>query len=135
MYDLHVLDGCLTAVEQQQFRAIVAARGLSSIASEGLAAAERSFGDSEAAEPTPGRSATHDDSSGPWTQAELLRLDLQALPDWRTRGRLLREHLIPPSSYMRAKYGVQSNVMLPALYLWRALQGMPKWLRRPAVDD
>jgi hypothetical protein len=35
---------------------------------------------------------------------------------------------------MRAKYGVRSNVVLPALYIWRALQGMPKWLRRSAQD-
>jgi hypothetical protein len=69
-----------------------------------------------------------------WTPAEVLGMDLHALPDWRSRGRLLREHLLPPSSYMRAKYGVRSNVVLPALYIWRALQGMPKWLRRSPQD-
>jgi hypothetical protein len=138
MYDLHLLDNRLTADERQQFRAIVAARGLDSIAAEGLGVARRSFGD-------PALDALDEAAHGPsdnsgglarrWTHAEVLRLDLQALPDWRTRGRLLREHLLPSSSYMRAKYGVRSNVMLPALYIWRVLHGMPGWLRRPAIDD
>jgi hypothetical protein len=138
MYDLHLLDHRLTAHERQQFQAIVAARGLHTIAAEGLAAARTSFGDvapDAPVEATPAPSARGDGPIRPWTPAEVLRLDLQALPDWRTRGRLLREHLLPSSSYMRAKYGVRSSVMLPGLYLWRVLHGMPKWLRRPASDD
>jgi len=134
LYDLHLLDSRLTAAERRQFEAILATRGLNSIAAEGMSLARRSFDDQAEAEAPSGCSPAADHRVRPWTQAEVLRLDLQALPDWRTRGRLLREHLLPPSSYMRAKYGVQSNVMLPALYLWRALHGMPKWLRRPSGD-
>jgi hypothetical protein len=33
---------------------------------------------------------------------------------------------------MRAKYGVRSNLLLPALYAWRVVAGAPKWLRRGA---
>jgi hypothetical protein len=138
MYDLHLLDNRLTADEHQEFQAIVAARGLDSIAAEGLAVARRSFGDPALEAPGEaihGLPENGDDLIRPWTQAEVLRLDLQALPDWPTRGRLLREHLLPSSSYMRAKYGVRSNVMLPALYIWRVLHGMPRWLRRPAIDE
>jgi Uncharacterised nucleotidyltransferase len=134
LYDLHVLERRLTASEQREFQAIVAARGLKSIASEGLSTARRLFGDQTSGaslEASDGPWTNDDGPMRPWTPAEVLRQDLQALPDWRTRGRLLREHLLPPSSYMRAKYGVRSNVMLPALYVWRALHGMPKWLRRP----
>jgi hypothetical protein len=36
---------------------------------------------------------------------------------------------------MRARYGVQSNVLLPGLYVWRALIGAPKWLRRRSADE
>jgi hypothetical protein len=72
---------------------------------------------------------------GSWTQARALRLDLDALPNWRARGRLIREHLVPPASYMRARYGVQWNVLLPGLYFWRALVGAPKWLRRRSADE
>jgi hypothetical protein len=128
-----LLERRLTAFEQHQFRAIVAARGLNSIANDGLSATHRSFGDSETVEPARGSEAGGD-VGRPWTQAEVLHLDLQALPDWRTRGRLLREHLLPSSGYMRAKYGVRSNAVLPALYIWRVLRGMPKWLRRPTED-
>jgi hypothetical protein len=138
MYDLHLLDSRLTPDEQLRFRAIVAARGLKSVAAEGLGVARRAFADpavDATVETTNGPSANGDDPVRPWTQAEVLRLDLQALPDWRMRGRLLREHLLPSSDYMRAKYGVRSNVMLPALYVWRVLHGMPKWLRRPGSDD
>jgi hypothetical protein len=138
MYDLHLLDNRLTADERQQFRAIVAARGLDSIAAEGLGVARRSFSDPALDALDEAAHGPSDNSGGlarPWTHAEVLRLDLQALPDWRTRGRLLREHLLPSSSYMRAKYGVRSNLMLPALYIWRVLHGMPGWLRRPAIDD
>ena len=71
---------------------------------------------------------------GPWSQARVLRLDLGALPTWRTRGRLIREHLLPSTRYMRARYGVRSNLLLPALYLWRALVGTPKWLRSHKPD-
>jgi hypothetical protein len=138
MYDLHLLGNRLTADQHQLFQAIVAARSLNSIAAEGLAVARGSFGDPRLDAPveaTHGASANGDGLIRPWTQAEVLRLDLRALPDWRTRGRLLREHLLPSSNYMRAKYGVRSNAMLPALYIWRVLHGVPKWLRRPAADE
>ena len=55
------------------------------------------------------------------SQTDLLRHDLQALPTWRARWQLVREHLFPASSYMRAKYGVRSNLLLPALYSWRVV--------------
>ena len=58
--------------------------------------------------------------------------DLQALPNWGARVRLIREHVLPSAAYMRAKYGVRSNAALPALYVWRVLCGLPKWFRRPA---
>jgi hypothetical protein len=50
----------------------------------------------------------------------------------RQRVRLLCEHLFPPASYMRGKYGVQSSALLPAFYAYRILAGATKWLRRPA---
>jgi hypothetical protein len=64
-----------------------------------------------------------------------LRSDLRALPDWRARARLLQEHLFPSVMYMRARYGVQSNVLVPALYLWRIVRGAPKWLSTRAAND
>ncbi len=57
-----------------------------------------------------------------------------ALSDWRritgarARLRFLQEHLFPPASYMRHRYGISSRVALPFLYLHRAVTGAVKWL-------
>jgi hypothetical protein len=56
----------------------------------------------------------------------LLLAELRALPGWRERGRLLREHALPPGDYMLRKYGTQRRWLLPALYVRRAFG----WLTR-----
>ncbi len=136
IYDLHVLAGRLSSVQMSQLHDMACARGLGQIAADGLALSREWFG-LAGVDPlidALGDSRVRREAAvvvqGPWTQARLLRLDLDALPDWRTRGRLLREHLVPSTSYMRARYGVRSNLLLPALYVWRVLRGAPKWLRR-----
>ena len=141
IYDLHVLASRLSPAEISQVQEIAAARGLGEVAADGLALARDRFG-TRAVDPVidalRARGVHQHDVrliQGSWTQARVLRLDLDALPSWRARGRLIREHLLPPASYMRARYGVRSNVLLPGLYFWRALLGAPKWLRRPSTDD
>jgi hypothetical protein len=58
-----------------------------------------------------------------------------AMSDWRRiagardRLRFLLEHLFPPASYMRHRYGVSSRLALPFLYAHRAMTGSVKWLR------
>jgi Uncharacterised nucleotidyltransferase len=63
-----------------------------------------------------------------------LAADLAALAP-RQRARLLREHLFPPASYMRGKYGVRSRALLPAFYAYRIVAGASKWLRRPDEES
>jgi hypothetical protein len=141
IYDLHCLATGLSADQRREFFDLAAARGLSLIAAEGLALARDTFGTAgveplvEAFRAEIPRGQEVRVLEGSWTMARLLRLDLVALPGWRDRARLLREHLLPPPRYMRARYGVASNLMLPPLYLWRVLAGTPKWLRRQAADD
>jgi hypothetical protein len=143
IYDLHVLASRLRPEEMTQFQEMAAARGLGQVAAEGLALARDRFGNRAAdavidalrARRGGGRQDVAMLEQGSWTQARVLRLDLDALPNWRARGRLIREHLVPPASYMRARYGVESNVLLPGLYFWRALAGAPKWLRRRSADE
>jgi hypothetical protein len=135
IYDLHVLASSLSPEEMRRLQTIATARGLGHVVAEGLALARDSFGTAAA-----GPVVTSLRAGGPrhnaivldgsWTQARVLRLDLHALPTWRARGRLIREHLLPPRSYMRARYGVRSNLLLPGLYVWRALAGTPRWLRK-----
>jgi len=58
-----------------------------------------------------------------------------AISDWRriagarARLRFLREHLFPPASYMRHRYGTAATAALPFLYLHRAVTGAVKWLK------
>ena len=141
IYDLHLIASRLTPEEMREVEEIAGARGLGPLAADGLALA-RDWFDHVAVDPMiealRARGPRPDDAMvlrGPWSQARVLRLDLGALPTWRTRGRLLREHLLPSTGYMRARYGVRSNLLLPGLYIWRALVGTPKWLRSNTRDD
>jgi len=54
--------------------------------------------------------------------------DLRALPGWRDRVRLMREHLLPPASFMRAKYGALPTVLLPVVYAHRVAVGSVRWM-------
>jgi hypothetical protein len=47
----------------------------------------------------------------------------------RRATRLLREHLFPPVSYVRAKYDLSAGALLPAFYAYRIVAGASKWLR------
>jgi hypothetical protein len=141
IYDLHVLASRLTPEEMMQVQELAGVRGLSQIAGEGLALAREWFGTAAIDRTVDALRdrAAHEESAavirGPWSQADVLRLDLGALSNWRARGRLIREHLFPSASYMRARYRVRSNCLLPGLYAWRALLGAPRWLRSRDADD
>jgi hypothetical protein len=63
-------------------------------------------------------------------KVDRLLADMRALPRWRSRLRLLREHLFPPADYMVKSYGWSHRVMLPLLYAWRIVRGAPGWFRR-----
>ena len=136
IYDLHLLAAALTPDEQTQFEDLVRARGLRLLARDGLQLARESFGgaapDRLAQRLADGRGERDEVPviAARSSETDLLRLDLQALATWRERGRLVREHLFPAPSYMRGKYGVESTLLLPALYAWRFVSGAPKWLRR-----
>ena len=67
--------------------------------------------------------------SGPVLKRDVLASDLAELPGWRARARLVKEHAFPPAAFMRTRYGIQSAVWLPALYVHRLLSGAFKWLR------
>jgi len=41
----------------------------------------------------------------------------------------------PSGMYMRARYGVQSNVFVPVLYPWRSIRSAPKWFSARAAND
>ncbi|HET6955859.1 MAG TPA: nucleotidyltransferase family protein [Vicinamibacterales bacterium] len=139
IYDLHVLAEAMTGEEVQRFADLAGSRGLDGIAREGLTLARDWYGTRAAdtmmaaIDQQPVRRNAPSAPRRGSSQTDLLRHDLQALPSWRARWRLVAEHLFPAPSYMRAKYGVRSSVLLPALYTWRVVAGAPKWLRRGAT--
>jgi hypothetical protein len=139
IHDLHLLAGGMTNEEVLRFVDLAGSRGLDDVAREGLTLTQAWFG-TRAAEgiirALGGQPVRGNAASAPLrgsSQTDLLRHDLQALPTWRSRWRLVREHLFPAPGYMRAKYGVRSNLLLPALYAWRVVAGAPRWLRRGAA--
>jgi hypothetical protein len=68
-------------------------------------------------------------------KVDILASDLKALPGWRQRLRLLREHVFPPAGYIRRRYAVSSPLALPALYAHRFVTGAFKWRRPAGVTD
>jgi hypothetical protein len=135
IYDLHLLVDGMTDLELRRVSDSIGSRGLDDIAREGLTLARDWFGTAAKGIITAldRRPARRDAALAPLrgsSQTDLLRHDLRALPSWYTRWRLVREHLFPAPAYMRAKYGVRSNLVLPALYTWRIVAGAPRWLRR-----
>lgn len=75
------------------------------------------------------------DRSRRWLRPERGRLqdavdDLRALPGWRARVRLVREHVLPPREFMFAQYRTRRRVLLPALYGHRLVRGGAQWLWR-----
>ena len=67
--------------------------------------------------------------SGPVLKRDVLASDLAELPGWRARARLVKEHAFPPAAFMRTRYGIESAMWLPALYVHRLVTGAFKWLR------
>ncbi len=139
IYDLHLLAKGMTGEEVRRFADLTGSRGLDGIAREGLTLALDWYGTPaadammSAIDQQPLRPNAPSAPRRGSSQTDLLRHDLRALPSWRTRWRLVAEHVFPAPSYMRAKYGVHSSFLLPALYAWRVVAGAPKWLRRGAT--
>jgi hypothetical protein len=61
---------------------------------------------------------------------DVLLDDLRALPGWRPRLTLLKEHLFPDAAYMRRTYAIGSSRPIAWLYLRRIATGAAKWFRR-----
>ena len=63
-------------------------------------------------------------------KVDVLVSDLRALPDWRSRLTLLREHVFPPADFMRQTYSGSPRALLPALYAWRFIEGAGGWFKK-----
>jgi hypothetical protein len=48
---------------------------------------------------------------------------------WRARIKLLREHVLPPASFVLRSYGREHPLFAPPLYVYRILRGVGAWFR------
>jgi hypothetical protein len=139
IFDIHLIASRLTTAEWMTFLDLADRRRVLAICRQGLSLAVEQFGtDIPSAVMADSRVSAAGDRREPSAaflsrdRAQLATFvsDLRALPSWNDRVRLMKEHLCPPSAYMRQVYAPSSRAPLPALYVWRAVRGAWRWLAR-----
>jgi hypothetical protein len=136
LWDIHLLAHAMTPAENDALAARAAASGMRAVVGRGLDLAHARFGTaidprllSALRAPGPEEPAARLIGGGS-RQVDLVLSDLAALPSFRTRARLVYEHLFPNRAYIRAKYERWPVVLLPLAYVDRIARGASKWLRR-----
>ncbi len=139
IYDIDLLSRSLDDAEFTRFARLAGAKKVRAVCASGLQLAQRAFGTDVPAGVLAALSAGGGSSDDEPTavflasgrrKVDLLLDDLRALPDWRRRLRLLREHLFPPASFMVEAGDRPSALRLPALYARRIVRGAARWFRR-----
>jgi hypothetical protein len=145
LYDIHLLAASLDETQLRDFMRLVAAEPAASMCARSLSRARDQLGTPLSAELACLAASGFSRSSGRaddgmasrfgrrTRMVDVLFSDLKALPGWRRRLRLLRQHLAPPADYMRRRYGVSHSLLLPVLYVHRCVTGAWKWLQ-PLAD-
>jgi hypothetical protein len=140
LYDIHLLGERLSVPEAEELVRLAAEKQITAVCERGIALAQKTFGTRCPARLLEGLRIAEGRSGGEPSavylqprlrKVDVLRSDLAALPSWRARGRLLKEHVFPPAAYMREAYGVKSLAWMPALYAWRFARGARRWVLRP----
>jgi hypothetical protein len=137
LYDIHLLAARLSSDSWRAFDALCEARGVTQVCRRSLARAVETLGTRVPSPTTTGRArpsteaATAAYLNPDRSHARQIVGDLQALPRWRDRARLLGQHVFPSPTYMRGQYAPASVAPLPVLYVRRAVHGAWKWLVRP----
>jgi len=136
LYDIHLLASRLTDAEWERFTTLATERGIAAVCREGLERTARWFETSIPARVRHDRrfvdAGQHEETAAflrvrPRAREELDHI--RALPRWRDRARLAREHLWPSASYMRRIYAPGSRLPLTVLYVWRIVRGAAAWVR------
>lgn len=139
LYDIHVLASQLGEESLRTLMRESFEKGVASMCIHSLELARERFGTRLPGDFDGCRVDGSDDSAsrfGPDVRmVDILVSDLKALPGWRERLRLLREHVFPPADYIRRRYGVSSTLALPVLYAHRFFTGALKWLRPAGATD
>lgn len=131
LYDIHLLAGSLSAADWRELALLATSKGLGATCLDGLDAASARLGTTvpagvRGALDQAGEPLARYLASGPLAQGWQ---DLAAIRGASGRLRFLREVVLPPASYMRAKYRDAGFTWLPWLYGRRALGGIARRLR------
>jgi len=133
LYDIHLLAGHFTPADWAIYADTAIRLGLSSICLDGLLITQRRF---STVIPEGIMDALRSGASTDWltpgllaSKAGNLYAGFRALPDWRSRMRLLRESLFPDARYMLEKYQNAHSWRFPLLYLQRIFTGILKQIR------
>ena len=135
LYDIHLIAGRLGERSWREFVRLAVTRGVAAVCRQSLKRSIQLFKtrvptwvmdelrlpEAAAPEPTADYLKTR-------SMAQTVVDEARALPRWRDRWRLVRQHVFPPADYMRKAYPSAGAVPLPALYAWRFLRGAGKWL-------
>ncbi len=121
LYDIHRLLAAMKDDELGELEERAEAKGLAEECRAAIAGARHYFDRGTGAPPAV--------SSGVRT-IDIWLADLKALPSWRARLALLREHAFPPADYMRRDRVDSNRLILPVAYLARGLRGSLKLFRR-----
>jgi len=135
VHDIHLIASRLTAEEWVRFVDLALDREVSQLCARGLQLAADCF-HTDIPDAVRDRLSGTSEASAIFLRRDLrgidrLAADLRAL-GLRRAPRLLKEHLLPPVSYITAKYGVQRAALVPAFYAYRIVAGAAGWLRRPS---
>lgn len=141
LYDIHLLAHRLSPVEWEAFEQLVCDTPLQRVCHLGLQRVRHDLGTvvpepvmawlqtSKTAKPNPSAARF---SMRPPRRLQRLLTELAALPCWRYRWLLLREHAFPPSAYMLCRYATTKRTLLPVLYLHRGLRGLWRLMYGPS---
>ena len=135
LFDLRLLTDPFCDADWEALTQLACQRGIAGLCLDGLRQSRDRLGSRlpEVVEATLAMSALDEPSrvylQGIVHKRDVLVSDLNALGDWRSRLRLLREHAFPPAAFIRQRYGVDNPWPLPALYLHRVVSGAFRWVR------
>ena len=133
LYDIHLLASSMSEEEAARFVALAVDSGLAAICARGIALAQHHFLNVAARGVRQLVPAGHEPLAAflhkGFRPFDVLMSDLRALPGYRARCQLLREHLFPSPQYLRAARPRLGSGPLPWLYARRIVRGATRWFQ------
>ena len=143
LYDIHLLASGMTTSDWDRFLDLAWQRKVAAVCTRSLDLTARYLGTAVPASVWNDRrlqAAGEPEASAGFLgagrrQVDIMADDLQALPRWRDRVQLIRQHLFPSRQYMREVYALSPRTPLPLLYATRVVRGARRWFERSPIND